>query len=247
MSFEIGQNLSGFNTSSYLKEGQGKAGKKENTSSVDSASKSQPVSKLAEPVKLETGPSARLNAIANRSFESHRLQEEISILQSQGAALEEAFQVLEKIDSIISDGGSTGASLDLGQFKSILGGLQEATFNNRPLFDSPYSNSDTVPFQRSISDYNVTREEMAAALEPVLRAESPADIAGSRLRSAANAVSEMIGRTGAVESQVASNALAALGQEEQIDLGSISSNMRRGLDPRVHGNLQPGNIPRLIN
>ncbi|NRA26330.1 MAG: hypothetical protein HRU10_03665 [Opitutales bacterium] len=242
MSFEIGPNISGFNTPSYLREGQDKAVKREKATQASSAEKTTDSAKTSKSSSVESSPTARLYDIANRAFESQTVQEEISLLQSQSAALEEAFQVLERIDSLVSE-DQTG---DFSELQASLAEVGNASFNNRSLFLSEDSEGEPVPFRRSSGDYNVSREELLNAMNPILDAQEASDLYENTVRSASNAVSEMIGRTGAVESQVSSNAVAAVVDPAEYDLGALSDNVRTTLDPRIHGNLQPGNIPRLI-
>ena len=216
MSFQIGPNLTGFQNPSYLREGQDKSiNKKSNAQSSENTAateKKEAVAKKISAADIETqSPKARLNAIANRAFESQNLQEEVTLLQSQNAALEEALQVLDKLDTIVSDQeNASGDTSVFDELRESLESITNSSFNNQSLFLGAADESgDTVPFNRSVRAYGVSREDLTEALEPIVTAAAIQGLNPASVRSASNVLSEMAGRTGAAETQVTSNAMAA--------------------------------------
>ena len=248
MSFEIGPNLTGFNNPSYLREGQDKLIKKGNTQSSEtpqSLSKSEPAKKTSASDIESQSPKARLNAIANRAFESQNIQEEVTLLQTQNAALEEALQVLDKLDNLVSKGeDDVGPAFD--DLKSSLESITDASFNNQSLFEGG-EGGDAVSFNRSLKSYGISREDLQDALEPIVTADQIQGLNPASVRSASNVLSEMAGRAGAAETQLTTNAMAVVTENESVNLGALSGQIKGQLNDQIHGNIQPGNIPRLIN
>ncbi|MGB0370413.1 MAG: hypothetical protein ACPGN3_03625 [Opitutales bacterium] len=252
MSFEIGPNLHGFQNPSYLREGQDKAINR-GKAQAQSSEPSKATENTAEAAKtsaseIETqSPKARMNAIANRAFESQSIQEEVSLLQTQNAALEEALGVLEKLDSLVSNSDEASDITEaFGELKTSLESITDASFNNQALFNGG-DDAGAVPFNRSIRSYGISRQDVKEALDPIITTEALQNLNPASVRSASNVLSEMAGRAGAAESQITANAMAVITQGDAIDLGALSGRVREQLNDQIHGNIQPGNIPRLIN
>ncbi|MEM9025631.1 MAG: hypothetical protein AAGB06_01715 [Verrucomicrobiota bacterium] len=250
MSFEIGPNLHGFQNPSYLREGQDKAINKGNAQSSEpnQVVEKTTVAKRTAASDIETqSPKARLNAIANRAFESQSIQEQVSLLQTQNAALDEALTVLEKLDTLVSSQeDNSDVNQAFSELKTSLESITDATFNNQALFDGG-EGAGAVSLNRSLRSYGVSRQDLQEALSPIVNRDTPQGLNPALVRTASNVLSEMAGRAGAAESQITENAMAVITEGDAIDLEALSGRVRDQLNGQIHGNIQPGNIPRLIN
>ena len=250
MSFEIGPNLTGFNNPSYLREGRDKVVKKGKAQISDPSTpleKSEPAKKVSASDIESQSPKARLNAIANRAFESQNIQEDVTLLQTQNAALEEALQVLDKLDNLVSkkdEQNAEAAAFD--DLKTSLESIADASFNNQALFEGG-TESEAVSFNRLLKSFGISRKNLQEALEPIVTAKQVQGLNPSSVRSASNVLSEMAGRAGAAEVQLTTNAMAVVAEGDSINLGALSGQVKSQLNDRIHGNIQPSNIPRLIN